>query len=67
MEWKILGQVLWHVFGTITVVVLAILGVIFAIDFLGIWSLLIVPLIVLFYVIKSMYEDELVRQGKRLH
>lgn len=22
MEWKILGQVLWHVFGTITVAVL---------------------------------------------
>ena len=67
MDWKILGKILLQV-----LVFFAAIGAFFilfalSVEWLGIWTLLIVPSYLLYYVIKNMYHDELVRQGKRQH
>lgn len=65
MDWKILGKVLFQVFGLITVCLVAVASLFFSVVWLGIWSLMIIPTILLCYVTTMMYRDEMVRQGKR--
>jgi NADH:ubiquinone oxidoreductase subunit 3 (subunit A) len=67
MDWKILGKVLFQVFGFITVCLIAIASVFFSVAWLGMWSLMIIPTFLLCYVTAMMYRDEMVRQGKRQH
>lgn len=65
MEWKILGKVLLRVFGIITVS--AIAGVLFAlsVEMFGAWMLLAFPILIAVYVVKMMYDTEVLRQGKK--
>ena len=67
MDLKVLGKVLFQVFGGIASVMIFLILVALSIEWLGIWTLLIIPGYLLYYVIKNMYHDELIRQGKRLH
>lgn len=65
MEWKILGKVLLRVLGSILMAALA--GVLFAlsIEMFGAWTLFAFPIIVLVYVVKMMYDTEVLIQGKK--
>ena len=67
IDWAVLGKVL----GKIAVFFLSIaLGTglaVLAVVYLDKWSLLIVPICGLYFVIKHMYQDEMFRQGKRDH
>ena len=67
MDWKVLSKVLFQVFGGIALVMAFFILLALSIEWLGIWTLLIIPGYLLYYVIKNMYHDELVRQGKRMH
>lgn len=67
IDWKVLRKVLFQVFGSITVFLIIVFLLMLSVLYFGGWTLLIIPTLILYYVIKSMYIDELVRTGKRQH
>lgn len=67
MDWKVLFKVLGKVALFFLYIALGMVMAVLAISYLQQWSLLIIPTLLLYYVIKHMYEDEMFRQGKRDH
>lgn len=65
MDLKILGKVLFQVFGFMAVCLITVTSLFFSVMWLGVWTLMIIPTLLLCYVITMMYHDEMVRQGKR--
>lgn len=67
IDWPVLGKVLFKVCAFFVVIAFWVGMAMLAMAYMGKWSLLSIPLFVVYLVIKHMYHDELVRQGKRLH
>lgn len=67
IDWEVLRKVLLKVVVGISSTVAAFALLALSIEWFGKWTLTLIPVVVLYYVIKCMYHDELVRQGKRLH
>lgn len=66
IDWKILGKVSLKVFGSLAAAAGFFVLLNVSIELIGGWTLLFFPAIVIYYVIKFLYEDEMIRQGKPL-
>lgn len=64
MDWKALTVVLGKVGMFFLCIAFGATAAILAVYYLGQWSLMIVPLCLLYFVIKMMYLDEVSRRGK---